>query len=246
MERTPGVQSQLSSATVMRRSQYDSIQYLRGLAAVLVLIAHGVEHPLAQSTSPLLKTGRMGVDIFFVISGFIITIICGTGRFNPVDFARRRFIRVVPLYWFYTTAAAILALSAPQLFKSTKFDLVYYLHSMLFIPYPDPVPPHSWQPLFKLGWTLEYELFFYLAAGCLFFVKGTRRASVLCSLFFLLIFARCFFFNTPSLPSYYANLNLLPFVFGIGIGWLAQQSRLHGLSALTHGCVYVAAFVAMV
>jgi hypothetical protein len=81
------------------RTQLLSIQYLRGLAALSVLVTHALQWPLAEMNIVLLKTGRLGVDVFFVISGFIITTIAGDGRFNPKEFLVRRGFRILPAYW---------------------------------------------------------------------------------------------------------------------------------------------------
>jgi exopolysaccharide production protein ExoZ len=77
------------------RTQLLSIQYLRGLAALSVLATHALQWPLAEINMGLLKTGRLGVDVFFVVSGFIITTIAGDGRFDPREFLIRRAFRIV-------------------------------------------------------------------------------------------------------------------------------------------------------
>lgn len=84
-----------------------SIQYLRAVAVLLVVIAHSFGHGLDHETSAVLFTGRFGVVIFFVISGFIMVAITGEGRFDPLRFAGNRLRRIVPLYWTPTLVAAI-------------------------------------------------------------------------------------------------------------------------------------------
>ena len=76
-----------------------SIQYLRGLAALTVLVSHTLQWPLHQMSQTLLRSGRLGVEVFFVISGFIITKVAGDGAFDRVTFLKRRAWRIVPLYW---------------------------------------------------------------------------------------------------------------------------------------------------
>jgi len=75
------VQASVHSGTP--RTQLLSIQYLRAIAALSVLVTHALQWPLPEMNMYLLKTGRLGVEIFFVISGFIITTIAGDGPFNP-------------------------------------------------------------------------------------------------------------------------------------------------------------------
>lgn len=78
------------------RTQLLSIQYLRAIAALSVLVTHALQWPLPEMNIYLLKTGRLGVEIFFVISGFIITTIAGDAPFNPRVFLERRAHRIVP------------------------------------------------------------------------------------------------------------------------------------------------------
>ena len=79
------------------KQTFYSIQALRGLAASLVVIAHIFEHPSRGDANALLLTGRFGVEIFFIISGFVMTHVAGEGAFSPGPFAVRRIMRIVPL-----------------------------------------------------------------------------------------------------------------------------------------------------
>lgn len=202
------------------KTQVVSIQVLRGIAALLVVIAHVIEHPLKQDPVAALITGRFGVEIFFVISGFIIAFVAGAGSFEPRSFVIRRFMRVAPIYWLCTLLVFALAFVAPALFKTTVADVGHLLKSLAFIPSADPTNPTDWRPLFKLGWTLNYEIFFYLVMALLFWCDSSRqRAILLTAIMSALMVAS--FFVTPrgSLFAFYANLNLLPFVCGV---WLAE------------------------
>ena len=88
------VQASVHSGTP--RTQLLSIQYLRAIAALSVLVTHALQWPLPEMNMYLLKTGRLGVEVFFVISGFIITTIAGDGPFHPRVFLERRAHRIVP------------------------------------------------------------------------------------------------------------------------------------------------------
>src|SRR5258708_36021776 len=79
------------------RSQLLSIQYLRGLAALSVLATHALQWPLAEMNMGLLKTGRLGVAVFFFIRVFIITTIAGDGRLDSREFLIRCDTRLVPV-----------------------------------------------------------------------------------------------------------------------------------------------------
>ncbi len=123
------------------RTQLLSIQYLRGLAALSVLVTHALQWPLAEMNIVLLKTGRLGVDVFFVISGFIITTIAGDGRFNPREFLVRRAFRILPAYWAATFLITILAIAIPTQFRTTIPTIEGLIKSLLFIPSLEPKAP---------------------------------------------------------------------------------------------------------
>ncbi|WP_082445967.1 acyltransferase family protein [Sphingomonas sp. Leaf20] len=198
------------------QSQVYSIQGLRGLAALAVVIAHSLEHGKLGGV-PALFTGRFGVEIFFVISGFVITLASGNGRFSPSNFAIRRFMRVVPLYWITTLLVAGLAIVLPSMFKNTTFDILYFIKSLAFVP--DPLPgTNDWRPLFKLGWTLNYEMFFYAIVCTLFWCRtGLIRSVCLISIMIVLIFGSFGVEIRSGIPAFYLNLNLMPFAAGVVI-----------------------------
>lgn len=141
------------------REKFLTIQYLRGLAAALVLASHALLYPLVEPDLGFGRLGWLGVILFFVISGFIMVTVTGESRFSARDFLRRRFIRVVPMYWAATLIAALLALAVPHLFKTTVYDTGEVVLSLLFIPFYNPASGGI-HPLYKLGWTLNYEVFF--------------------------------------------------------------------------------------
>ena len=145
-----------------------SIQALRGLAALAVVLIH-VQPQLSHNGGPVLpwlNLGAGGVDLFFVISGFIIWSTSRSADLGPGAFLRRRAIRLVPLYWLLTAFVSFVAVMAPALLASTTFDLRHVVASFLFVPYTHPVL-HYTSPILVPGWSLNYEMFFYLlfAAG---------------------------------------------------------------------------------
>jgi peptidoglycan/LPS O-acetylase OafA/YrhL len=141
-----------------------SIQYLRGIAALLVLLHH-VAWKNEQYGANLLgwfHIGEAGVDIFFVVSGFVM---CHTTRSRTRSlgtFARHRFVRIMPLYWIMTCMALAVFLVMPGRVNSSggHTDI---LASFLLLPSADKY-------LVQVGWTLAYEFYFYVifAVGLLF------------------------------------------------------------------------------
>jgi exopolysaccharide production protein ExoZ len=211
-------------------SKLYSIQYLRGLAALLVVIAHASAHPLAEALWWQLRLGQFGVYLFFVISGFIMVALSGAGTFSPLVFLKRRAVRIVPLYWFYTTLAALLALALPSLFKSTVFTLPHYVQSMLFIVHEAPGRGGT-SPLLSLGWTLNYEVFFYLCFALLAFLAATQRVVVMSLVFIGMTVAGLVLQPADPVLQFYLNAAVLAFAAGAGIGLIFIRGGIGRLPA---------------
>jgi exopolysaccharide production protein ExoZ len=127
-----------------------SIQWLRGIAAISVVIFHA-----SLRTGDALLVG--GVDVFFVISGYIMWTISGRAE-APATFMVRRIARILPLYWIATGIMAVGALAG--LFPSVTLTGRHVIASLLFLPHVSPSNGQVW-PLVVQGWTLNYEMFFY-------------------------------------------------------------------------------------
>jgi exopolysaccharide production protein ExoZ len=203
-----------------------SIQMLRAVAAIAVVIAHtngetGWVAVYLKQPSPLpgFGTGAAGVDLFFVISGFIMVYtawpLFGT-RGGPSTFFLRRLVRIVPLYWFMTTVVLVLAaLSRHGLDQSWPAVLASYF----FIPWPVGAAP-----AYPIGWTLNYEMFFYVLFAASLALSARIGLLLLCSfLFFFGIY--CGFglgpLAVPRLLLQLLNLHLVEFAAGclIGMAW---------------------------
>jgi exopolysaccharide production protein ExoZ len=213
------------------RHKFISIQYLRGLAAILVLASHALLYPLVGSDLAYGRLGWLGVILFFVISGFIMVAVTGEGRFSALGFLRRRFIRIVPMYWGATLVAAALALLAPQLFKTTVYDTGQLVLSLLFVPFFNPVSG-SIHPLYKLGWTLNYEVFFYVCFALLSFLGARSRVVWLTVAFTGLAALGLLFHPQPAIPQFYTSFMPLAFCAGAWLG-LATLTGQAGALSLT-------------
>ena len=118
------------------REQLWSLQYLRALAAILVAIGHAVQIIPIYGRGNILRDlpiGGAGVDIFFVISGFIMCHIYASRPTSGWVFFKRRLARVGPAYWIVTSATSAAILLAPALFRTSTVDLPLFLASMAFI-----------------------------------------------------------------------------------------------------------------
>ena len=115
-------------------SELLTIQYLRGLAALMVVLQHAsVPSGLARLSH--LRTGDWGVEIFFVISGFVMWYTTVSRTVSPRAFMYRRAVRIVPLYWLFLTLLVAIALTAPSIMNSTVLTAGNVVQSFLFVPH---------------------------------------------------------------------------------------------------------------
>lgn len=144
------------------------VQSLRGLAVLMVVIAHLHHTELKYSLgSHLLGAwtllGSSGVDIFLVISGFVLTYL-GFGHFGTASYVKSyafaRVSRVYPVYILVTVLLVPLYLLQPALFNTTEGHQVNLWRSLLLIP-------DLHLPLIPVAWTLHHEIYFYLVFGAM-------------------------------------------------------------------------------
>jgi exopolysaccharide production protein ExoZ len=138
-----------------------NVQALRGLAALLVVFVHLERLAALLGLWPGITVfGNCGVDVFFVISGLIMVVTTQRRADGPSAFLKKRITRIVPLYWAITLLVALIVVAAPSLLGSTTATPLQLLKSLLFIPYPRP--DGAMHPVVFVGWTLNYEMMFYL------------------------------------------------------------------------------------
>jgi len=195
-----------------------SIQVLRGVAAISVVLYHMlvIEKKYAggdQFLPGLFRLGQSGVDLFFVISGFImVTVTNKEGRENrPLDFLIHRFSRIYPNYWFYFFITFAVWLLQPSLVNASQGGHFNFLGSFFLIP-------SSTLPLVLIAWSLIYEVYFYLIFSLM---VGLDRIRMLISLLVWLLFLvnAHLFFGTPASPM--PALILSPYSIEFIIGALA-------------------------
>lgn len=154
-----------------------NIQFLRFAAALLVVLYHASSHVRATGVDQGIlfaageAIGFAGVDIFFVISGFIMfhTTTMERGPDPSVQFMKRRLARIYSGYWpFFFAAMAVFYWARPEHFASA--DLI-----RSFALWPQPLP----YVLLDVSWTLTYEMYFYLLFSALVLVGLRLRTSLL-------------------------------------------------------------------
>jgi peptidoglycan/LPS O-acetylase OafA/YrhL len=149
---------------------------LRGVAVLLVLIHHVAGYESKASPVPLLgehiTAGKSGVDLFFVISGFVMVTISGQSHSKdskPMAFLVRRALRIYPLYWCYTFLALLIFLIFPHLsIRSDGLSTGRIAKSILLLPDQNV-------PIVGQGWTLIHEMNFYLTFAILLFFGSQAR-----------------------------------------------------------------------
>lgn len=211
-----------------------SIQALRGIAALMVVIRHCLENMYSADNMPLIvsrihQVGAAGVDIFFVISGFIM-VYTSYNQFEtvgaPKRFLLRRLIRVAPMYWLVTTALLLGLLFVPGAFGSLKFQLWHVIASYTFLPAYSS--SGALMPLLIPGWTLVYEMYFYLLFAIL--LMAPRRFFLLAMFVYFAgsVAIKQFFLQDSQSPFVLVYFNFLPFEFliGCGIGFLLREGKI--------------------
>ena len=173
---------------------FDSIQALRGLAALFVVFQH----------VRFLNFGAFGVDIFFCISGFMIMF---TTEKSTKYFFRKRLIRILPLYYLMTFGTYAMLLFFPSMFQQTRHNLSYLVKSLLFIPFD--IGGGIIQPLVRIGWTINCEMLFYLLFFIAFHISMKYR-GLICSAFLAVLVG----ILSPVLM-FYGDPVMLEFIFGI-------------------------------
>jgi exopolysaccharide production protein ExoZ len=224
-----------------RQGELVSIQYLRAVAAMMVVIHHLEPQLRLLGYAGGWPDGlARGVDIFFVISGFIMWVTTRNKNISTLDFWRRRVIRIAPLYWIITTFMVAMMLLSSGIMHRSVFDSFHVISSYLFWPAVHPTK-HVLQPVVMPGWTLNYEMFFYFAFGLILsFRKSIQLPSILTFLVGLYLLG---IIISPgeknSVLSFYTNNIILEFALGIMIGVISTKSDIMGRLSVKTGWVFL-------
>jgi exopolysaccharide production protein ExoZ len=205
----------------------NNLQGLRAYAALSVALFH---FSLVPASAMPWHYGSFGVDLFFVLSGFIIAY---SADRNSRNFLAHRLIRVLPTYWVTTTiGAAICALGMPFIAV-----LGWYGQSLFFLTSPEGRPPINF-----VGWTLVYELAFYLLYALVLMMN--RKAAPILAIVLLAIVA----FALPLVPMPHSGAAmvlrpwplLIEFVYGLTIFLITKSFRTEGAARRYSGLVLAA------
>lgn len=158
-----------------------------------------------------------GVDIFFVISGFVMVLATTTKR-DFRTFLVGRLARIAPLYWLATLLMFGILHGQGQ--APVLSDLIL---STLFIPYGDPAG--DMQPVLQVGWTLSYEMAFYGTFAATLWLGRFRQFVMIIGIFTVLIALRPVLQHAGAAGIRFSSLTLIEFVFGMGLGLVANDLR---------------------
>lgn len=212
----------------------ESIQALRGIAALSVVVNHFFKLASEQSvgrsyiwTSGIGPLGAAGVDLFFIISGFVMVISAADQGMRPIEFLVRRALRIYPLYWFFTTVLLVLALRG--YFSPEFWSTGYLVASYLLVPYARPNQLVEHVPLLGQGWTLCYEIYFYLIFS-LSLGRSRKFPVIQTSLMLALFFIITTLVDAPGAIRYVASSPLiLEFILGMFAArlyrWISRSWR---------------------
>lgn len=163
--------------------------------------------------------GGLGLDIFFVLSGFVISISASKNTGKPFRFLTSRFLRVFPNYWLYTLLLVASCALLPAWCYVTQWTPRSLLLSLFLIPNENP-NHYGQYPFLYTGWSLSYEMFFYTGMGLL--LAAFRRWALVAT---MIVFALlpAVFGKLDLHPLGHSNAILLEFALGIAIYFIHDR-----------------------
>jgi peptidoglycan/LPS O-acetylase OafA/YrhL len=201
-----------------------SVQALRALAAWAVVCHHFMQiffdfHPSGPIGRFFTEKGAVGVDIFFVISGLVIYLSTVNKDIPVRRFMLNRVIRIVPAYWLYTLVMGLLVVVAHPLLPHQVVDWQSFILSLLFIPSENP-GGYGLYPTLNVGWTLNYEMLFYVLFSMVFLFQQRLRPLIIGAALFAVtdVLGR-----SGLISRFYANDIVYEFLLGIGIGVIYRR-----------------------
>ncbi|MET0545040.1 MAG: acyltransferase [Caulobacterales bacterium] len=207
----------MHAPSVPQMREMVAIQYLRGIAALMVVVYHIMCNSTLYNMK-VLGRGAMflnsGVDIFFVISGFIMWHTTRGHIVSPTRFMTDRIIRIVPLYWAATIALLCAAFFFPMFMRSAVFNLEHGVKSLFFIPMRHPMFEKEFWPFLVPGWTLNYEMFFYIVFA-LSLAAPSRLALPILIGVFAAFSALARLAPGSDLLIFYGDLVIFEFILGV-------------------------------
>jgi exopolysaccharide production protein ExoZ len=224
-----------------------TIQCLRGIAALMIVFTHVLHQSPGFLAIWPTKAGQAGVDLFFVISGFVMVYVTADRERSAQQFILMRAARIIPVYWFYTLSAAALMFVLPQLFRSNELSVRHVVLSLLFVPHRTDAGG-SFDPIIKQGWTLNYEVFFYVLFAVAMAISMRRRV-ILAAIVLAALAATGYWVRSAGIslgaPGFYLQDIILEFAIGMLIAVAFMNGRLQPLKPVLGGFLVVGGFIVL-
>lgn len=229
---------------------YQSLQGCRAVAAALVVLFH-MGGMFAQDRYFGLKAldgpfawGDAGVDFFFVLSGFLITIAHRKDFGQPralLQYLGKRTLRIYPTYWLVCLAVSLAAFAVPSLRQALPDDLLVYLGALTLLPMDPAAVGGTGSPILFVAWSLQYEMLFYAIVAIFI---GSRVAGFLTVVALLALSMTCQIGGSCGFPLSFVTSNMI-ILFGVGVVCAyVSMSRLVLPYPLALAAASAAAFVA--
>ena len=207
------------------------VQVLRFLAASAVLFAH-LQHEVQSHLADYsgyrpftLIDGGFGVDLFFVISGFIMYHVSAKQFGEPgatANFLLRRFLRIAPLYYLATLMMLVSTFFFRDAVSIPQLDLGHVVSSFLFFPSVNALDQTV--PVLKLGWTLNFEAYFYLVFGlALGFGRRAGLIAMMLTLSGIVVLAQILP-QPPAALAFWGQSLVFEFIGGVGVAMLYHRA----------------------
>lgn len=229
-----------SDCVAVQTGVIPNIQALRFIAAFGVCVLHC---GILNGVLPGFLMGGAGVDLFFVISGFIM-VVSSQSMFGqagaPGKFLYRRITRVVPLYWLATLTYIALLIHFQALSLNPPTPDVYprAIAGLFFIPLTTKV----FAPFLPPGWTLNFEMLFYLIFACAIrFRQPFALMIIAATICFLPIIGITCFHGMNGFTFYVFNRTPLEFLWGVGIGYFYTNGK--SIPAMFAALLFAGGFV---
>jgi len=165
--------------------KFHNIQVLRGVAVLAVVLFHLASVELKYGGGggllpDLMDFGQFGVDLFFVISGFVMMVVSQErgGRSAAINFLVHRVTRIYPLYWFYSALLLLVYFVYPSWVTGSQDRTIDIAASFLLLP-------QNGYPMLSVGWTLVHEMYFYLVFFAIIWLVPVEKRMYAVAAWFL-------------------------------------------------------------
>jgi exopolysaccharide production protein ExoZ len=211
-----------------------SVQWLRALAVMMVVVYHVLlKAQLLGLTSTSFSLGAAGVDLFFIISGFIMVYITFGKYYSPIDFLKKRVTRIVPLYWMLTLVAAVVFILQPSLVNAHNGETTIVGSFTLF-------PISGKVMLLAVAWTLQYEFLFYFIFSA--FLPFLNKRYILVSITIISATLLGIKDHDNYIVRFFSNPIILEFIYGMAAFFILRNTKLNSLACIMTGALTFYAF----